>query len=723
MSSLPLLQSQIRRDPEGYEQEYRIQFRSFETTAQTFHVTPGRPHKHFQELVSFVAHVYPCYPALKTELNFPQIVFTTLRREPERIHPSARKVLVSAILSLLKRDAIPLMTVLTELFKLFSIEDKELRQLMHGRMLSEISSRTTQTMSGGKKRKVSSGTASCEHVPPSEMKKRVQEFLMKYINSAKATDEAVLRAITSLVCGLFKRRDWVDDFTVNSMLTELSKCEDPKVSSAAMHIFLGESSFAAAMLDMVGSTDKSSKNKKPDNISSDEEDGSRRKRKKASDSDSTTDFSALDSLIEPYSFTESVLKRAMNNGGSFEYRLLALRVVCRAVYRRELVIPNLYPYLEKYLFPSNRHVTKILACLAQACHANVPPDEMHSVVRHVLNNFVSDHCRPEVITVGLNALRGICERAPLALNKDQLMDIVQYRNMKTSKSVAGAARALLNLYRDIHPELLHKSLRGKEAAIAVQRGETEKISQFGEQRVETDIAGIELLVAAKKRKTMDAESDGEEDFDDDGEELDDDEESVEFDDVDEEDEDDDEDDDEDGDFDDDEEEEFDEDEASESSVEDDQPKVSLAAETILSNEDFKRIKKLKSIAAEKGSIDSDDLVSSSDSGSEDEIDAQDWILNPEKLGSLTKKGHEKKGDATEERKRAMLMKAETRRGGLTNKEKKRMKPLMMSVKKEAGKKRSMSAGQKFKQIRNHISNLKKQIGPQKRRRSGKFSRK
>jgi len=729
MSSLPLLQSQIRRDPEGYEQEYRIQFRSFETTAQTFHVTPGRPHKHFQELVSFVAHVYPCYSSLSQELNFPQIIFATLRREPERIHPSARKVLVSAILSLLKRDAIPLMTVLTELFKLFSIEDKELRQLMHGRMLSEISSRTTQTMSGGKKRKVSSSGSVCQHVPPSEMKKRVQEFLMKYINSAKATDEPVLRAIASLVCGLFKRRDWVDDFTVNSMLTELSKCEDPKVSSAAMHIFLGESNFAAAMLDMVGSTDKSSKNKKADPISSDEEDGSRRRRKKPSDSDSTTDFTALDSLIEPYSFTESILKRAMNNGGSFEYRLLALRVVCRAVYRRELVLPNLYPYLEKYLFPSNRHVTKILACLAQACHANVPPDEMQSVVRHVLNNFVSDHCRPEVITVGLNALRGICERAPLALNKDQLMDIVQYRNMKTSKSVSGAARALLNLYRDIHPELLHKSLRGKQAAIAVQRGETERIAQFGEQRVETDISGIDLLVAAKKRKRMDNEEQydevDEDDFDEDEEDEDEEEESEEDDEEEEEEEEfeeDDEHDEEDDDEDDDEDEE--EHEEEEVSDEESGPQISLATETILSNEDFKRIKKLKSIAAEKGSIDSDDLMSSSDSGSEDgEEEVGDWILNPEKLGSLTKKGQEKKGDATEERKRAMLIKAETRRGGLTNKEKKRMKPLMMSVKKEAGRKRGMSAGQKFKQIRNHISNLKKQIGPQKRRRSGKFSRK
>lgn len=705
MSSLPLLQSQIRRDPAGYEEEYRIQFRSFETTAQTFHVTPGRPHKHFQELVSFVAHVYPCYPHLKDELNFPQIVFATLRKEPERIHPSARKVLVAAILALLRREAVSLIAVLHELFKMFAIEDKELRSLLHGRLLSEISARTSNQ--GGKKKKVS-GAMTVAHVPPTEMKKRVQEFLLKFVNNAKSTSVLVLQAVASLVCGLFKRKDWVDEFTVNSMLAALCRCEDSKVSSAAMYIFLGESTFAAALLDGPSADKKEGKKKATENDSDIEEDGSQRKKKKNQDINAS-DFSAIDSLIEPYSFTEDLLKRAMNNTDrtSFEYRLLALRVVCRMVYRRELVLPNLYPFLEKYLYPSNRHVTKVLACLAQACHTNVPPEEMESVVRHVLNQFVSDHCRPEVITVGLNTLRGICERAPLALNKDQLMDIVQYRHMKTSKSVSCAARALLNLYREVHPELLHRNLRGKAAAMAVQRGEVKAVRQFGDSGdVCEDVSGIELLMAAKNRKKQEEED------------QDDDEECPDLISGDEDEEDDEEED----------EEEFDEDEEEfdEESESLDEPvsrkrAVPVSAETVLGNEDFKKIKKLKAIVEENGSIDSDALVSE-DEEEDEQVDEQDWILNPDKYGSLSGKSKLDSGKAAEERKKAMLMKAETRRGGLTNKEKKRNKPLMMSVHKEQGRKRGMSAAQKFKQIRSHISNLKKQIGPQKRRRSGKLSR-
>ncbi len=731
MSSLPLLQSQIRRDPEGYEQEYRIQFRSFETTAQTFHVTPGRPHKHFQELVSFIAHVYPCYPKLAEELNFPQIVFATLRREPERIHPTARKVLVAATLALLRRDALPLMTVVQELFKLFSIEDKELRSLLHGRLLTEISSRTSSV--SGRQQKKKKGPASSMtvvHIPPTELKKRVQDFLMKLVNSGKSCNEFVLRAVAGLVCSLYKRKDWTDEFTVNSMLFALCKSDDPKVSSAAMHIFLGESNFAAAMLDMLPENkDKKSKTDGDD----DDDEGGIKKRKKVLEEMALCDFGAMDALMEPYAFTEEILKRAMNSTDrtSFEYRLLALRLVCRLVYRRELVVPNLYSFLEKYLYPSNRHVTKILACLAQACHSNVPPEEMTSVVRHVLNQFVSDHCRPEVITVGLNTLRGICERAPMALSRDQLMDLVQYRQMKTSKSVACAARALLNVYREVHPELLHKSVRGKTAAIAVQQGTAKRIRQFGDSgHVAHDIDGIELLQAAasrrkRQRKDFDEDQEEEDEFDEDHEEeefdedqdeedLDEDSEESDLEEVDSE-----------LDSDDQEESDVDEvdsnEEEEETEVEAKCGGVPLGAERVLSNEDFKRIRKLKAVVAENGSIDSDALISSDDDGSDDDNrrGEMDWILNPAKLGNLHMSKKPDAKAAAEERREAFLQMKESRRGGLTNKEKKRMKPLMMSVQKEAKRKRGMSAAQKFKQAKTHLSNLKKQVGPQKRRRSGR----
>ena len=145
--------------------------------------------------------------------------------------------------------------------------------------------------------------------------------------------------------------------------------------------------------------------------------------------------------------------------------------------------------------------------------------------------------------------------------------------------------------------------------------------------------------------------------------------------------------------------------------------INLSAETVLGNEDFRRIKKLKAVVAEQGSVGSEDI--SDGESSEGDERAADWILNPLKMGDMRKGGKKKDhGEATLERKENMRLKAETRRGGLTHKEKKRNKPVMMSVQKEHGRRRGKSAAQKFKELRTHITNLKKQVGPQKRRRTG-----
>lgn len=62
------------------------------------------------------------------------------------------------------------------------------------------------------------------------------------------------------------------------------------------------------------------------------------------------------------------------------------------------------------------------------------------------------------MAVGLNAIRELCARAPLAMDEDLLRDLAQYKNYR-DKSVMMAARALIHLYRTSFPKLLHKSDR------------------------------------------------------------------------------------------------------------------------------------------------------------------------------------------------------------------------------------------------------------------------
>lgn len=98
--------------------------------------------------------------------------------------------------------------------------------------------------------------------------------------------------------------------------------------------------------------------------------------------------------------------------------------------------------------PHQREVTKILQYAAQACHELIPPDILEPVIRSVANNFVSERNSVEVMTVGLNAIREICSRAPLAMDEDLLHDLVMYRGYR-DKNVSTAARSIIALYRQV----------------------------------------------------------------------------------------------------------------------------------------------------------------------------------------------------------------------------------------------------------------------------------
>ena len=62
--------------------------------------------------------------------------------------------------------------------------------------------------------------------------------------------------------------------------------------------------------------------------------------------------------------------------------------------------------------------------------------------------------------LGINAIKEITKRCPLALDEALLRDLVEYKSYK-DKAVMMAARSLIQLYRTMHPELLHKKDRGR----------------------------------------------------------------------------------------------------------------------------------------------------------------------------------------------------------------------------------------------------------------------
>jgi len=204
----------------------------------------------------------------------------------------------------------------------------------------------------------------------------------------------------------------------------------------------------------------------------------------------------------------------------FEVKLLMVELVSRLIGVHELQLLNFYPYISRFLIPHQREVVKMLQFCAQSAHELVPPDAIEPVLKAIVNNFVTERNSSEVMAVGLNAIREICARCPLVMNEDLLRDLAEYKTYK-NKSVMMASKSLILLFRQTHPELLHKKDRGKPTeALATQarRG-------YGEAQTFDYIPGAEVLDAVeetpevieeprgKKRKMMDDESDSDSDMD------------------------------------------------------------------------------------------------------------------------------------------------------------------------------------------------------------------
>jgi len=142
---------------------------------------------------------------------------------------------------------------------------------------------------------------------------------------------------------------------------------------------------------------------------------------------SPLNFSALHLLHDPQGFAETLFSKHIQNSKNklaLETKLLALQLVTRLVGLHQLTVLPLYSYFLKHLTPRQASVTTYLACLAQATHSYVPPDVLEPLVQKIANEFVSEASAPEVAAAGLNAIREICVRQPLAMTDTLLQDLV-----------------------------------------------------------------------------------------------------------------------------------------------------------------------------------------------------------------------------------------------------------------------------------------------------------
>jgi protein SDA1 len=360
-----------------------------------------------------------------------------------------------------------------------------------------------------------------------KLNRTMQTVLFNLVTSDRTSSKA-LWAI-KLTRELWKRQIWTDAKTVEIM-KEASLSENEKVTAGGVRFFLGGDREREEMEDEDSDDDVDvgrikhqlgiNKKTKKKARAAEKAMAMHKKKEKKKNQPHPLNFSALHLLHDPQGFAESLftkhLKTAKINQHNREQKLLVLQLVSRLVGLHKLHIMSLYSWFQKYLVPKEENVTSFLASLAQATHDLVPPDVLEPLIQKIANEFVSEASAGEIASAGLNAIREICVRQPLAMNETLLQDLVMYKKSK-DKGVMMASKGLLSLYRNVGADMLKKRDRGKEASMSLRAGDREQ-KRFGQQE-SGGIEGIELLEKwkeeerRKKREEngLDPDAEGDED--------------------------------------------------------------------------------------------------------------------------------------------------------------------------------------------------------------------
>ncbi|CAD6589480.1 MAG: Severe Depolymerization of Actin [Alectoria sarmentosa] len=491
-ADLSNLQYKIKRDPTSYREDFLNQYSQYEHQREIFLQAPSSATDDgivsIRDLIDFLAHIADCYP--QDTAQFPQDLMHILSTHHEELEPELREKVVGSLVLLRRKDIIDSSTLLHTLFPiLISTPSKSLRTLLFQKILSDL--RT-------------SNANSTNH----RLNRTIQTVLYNLLTSDRTSTKGLWAV--KITRELWKRQIWTDSKAVEIM-KEASLADSEKVIVGGVRFFLGGDKEREELEDESSNDEAvdmgrlkhqmaiNKKNKKKARMM-DSAVATVKKKERKKKQPHPLNFSAFHLLHDPQGFAEALFSKHLQNTRSklnLEQKLLVLQLVSRLVGLHKLTVMSLYSYFIKYLTPRQPSVTSFLASLAQSTHNLVPPDVLEPLVQKIANEFVSEAAAAEVASAGLNAIREICVRQPLAMNDTLLQDLVMYRKSK-DKGVMMAAKGLLSLYREVGADMLKKRDRGKEAAMGLRSGQR-KEQRFGEEVV-GEIEGLELLERWKEEQ-------------------------------------------------------------------------------------------------------------------------------------------------------------------------------------------------------------------------------
>ncbi|CAG0879079.1 unnamed protein product [Cyprideis torosa] len=512
-NNLPQLQNLIKRDPAAYKDEFLQQFRHFESTLKVYELNPSAMlrQENLESLVMFLAQVAHCFSEELSE--FPEQLMKALRLHQASMHADTRLAFIKALVMLRNKRLLSPVTLLRVMFELLVIQDKKLREFLR-----------LQTIADLKRTKDYDSRTNSER----------QKFMFSLL---KSNNPQVSWIALQIITELYHKGVWKDAKTVN-VIAETCFSSITKMMVGGLQFFLGKDE---DLKDPDSESDSDEEGKAGVNAANIREvmhaskcNKKSRKRKKQmarvkrmmkkakqKEKAPSFNFSAFHLIHDPQDFSEKLFSQLERLNERFEIKLLHISLISRLVGIHELILPPLYSYIQKMLQPHHKDVVQLLTFVSQATHPQVPPSSVESVIRTIADHFVTERNSSEVMAVGLNAIRSICERSPHGMTAPLLQDLGGYRSHR-EKAVSMAAKSLISTFRDSMPELLKKKERGRPTEASVEQLALRDGTEFGQLEARSYVPGAEALASDEEKEgDSDAQESNDEEGDDDDESEDD----------------------------------------------------------------------------------------------------------------------------------------------------------------------------------------------------------
>uniref|UniRef100_A0A8C5FJU1 Protein SDA1 n=1 Tax=Gadus morhua TaxID=8049 RepID=A0A8C5FJU1_GADMO len=451
-NNLPQLQNLIKRDPGSYIEEFLQQYRHYQSNVQIFKLQPDKPNKELADLAMFLAQVGHCY--VEHLSAFPQELTGLLLGHHTVLDSDLRMTFCKALILLRNKDLINPTGLLELFFELLRCHDKLLRKTLYTHIVADI-----------------------KNINSKHKNNKVNTTLQNFMYTMLRDSNPIAAKISlDVMVELYKRNIWNDAKTVN-VITTACFSKVTKICVAGMKFFLGKDEdekkdsdseseddgpSARDLLVRYSTGKKSTKSKKK--LEKAMKVLKKHKKKKVVE---VFNFSAIHLIHDPQDFSEKLLKQLEDSKERFEVKIMMMDLVSRLVGIHELFLFNFYPFIQRFIQPHQREVTKVLLCAAQSSHQLVPPEIIEPLIMTIANNFVTDRNSGEVMTVGMNAIREVAARCPLAINEELLRDLALYKTHK-DKNVMMSARGLIQLFRNLGPAMLHKRDRGRPTELSTE---------------------------------------------------------------------------------------------------------------------------------------------------------------------------------------------------------------------------------------------------------------